>query len=207
MLVSIYGENLGPASSCAAIADAHQTETPDPARLAKPRDLSHRRLCGVQVFLAGRPAGLLYVSEKQINFQVPQDSQAKGEAELRVMHQGLAGAANVRVGLDSTSLSVEGDARVGGAVWIRVEAAVGAGDGAVSGEDMPADFGCNEFEVRRDGTRCRASPYVLPQGGISFPVRRAAISASTGRYRIRTPAAAPAISLHRAGASTKSATR
>jgi hypothetical protein len=156
MLISIYGENLGPAPAC--------TASPDPSRAGR----YPTQVCSVQVSLAGRSAGLLYVSDKQINFQVPQDSQAEGEVELRVMYRGLAGTATVRAGFDSAALSVEGEARVGGPVWIRVQAPPGWGIVQYPVRTLPADFGCSEFEVRRDGTPLPRIAFRPPEGGISL---------------------------------------
>src|SRR4051794_28262638 len=64
MLVSIYGENLGPESQCAANTEPLE-------------------LCGVRVTLGGAPAALLYVSRQQINFKVPRDVPSSDEAELK----------------------------------------------------------------------------------------------------------------------------
>src|SRR5262249_39599441 len=103
MLVSIYGEHLGPASQCIANADTRRTETPNPARPTQSfaeRLIYPTELCGVQVFLADKPAGLLYVSEKQINFKVPQDVPLTGNAELKVLYQQQAGTASLRLGLE-----------------------------------------------------------------------------------------------------------
>jgi hypothetical protein len=172
MLVSIYGENLGPGAPCEANADTHRTEPPNPARPIQnfaERLIYPTELCGVQVTLAGLPAGLLYVSGPQINFKVPQEATLSGEAELKVLYGGRAGTAKLRVGLEATSLTVEGEARVGAPLWIHIDPPYGWGALVqYPVRIQPDDFGCNEFEVRRNGVllpRMRLRP---PAGGISF---------------------------------------
>ena len=155
MLISIYGDHLGPAQGCTGNADTQRKETPSPTRphqsfaetLIFPTEL-----CGVQVFLADRAAGLLYAQEKQINFKVPQESPVQGVAELRVVYRGEAASVKLRVGLETAALSVDGEARVGGPVWIRIDPPFGWYDTVRYPVSLdPADFGCNEIEVRRDG--------------------------------------------------------
>jgi hypothetical protein len=171
MLVSIYGEHLGPATQCIANADTRRTETPNPARPVQSfaeRLIYPTDLCGVQVFLAGIPAGLLYISEKQINFKVPQDAPFTGDAELKVLYQQQAGTASVRLGLETTTLSVEGEARVAAPLWIHIEAPFGWSSlvqypvGA-----RPNDFGCNELELRRNGVALPRIALRPPSGGIA----------------------------------------
>ncbi len=126
-------------------------------------------LCGVQVTLAGLPAGLLYVSGPQINFKVPQEAPLSGEAELKVVYGGRAGTAKMRVGLEATSVTVEGEARVGAPIWSHIDAPYGWGTVVqYPVRIQPDDFGCNELEVRRNGAllpRIRLRP---PAGGIAF---------------------------------------
>ena len=172
MLISIYGERLGPASACVANADTHRTETPNAARPVQSFAetlIFPLELCGVRVSVAGLPAGLLYVSEKQINFKVPQDSPLSGMTELKVEYQGLSSAVTLPAGLETTSLSVEGEARVGGPVWIRVKVPFGYG-GLVQYpvRTQPGDFGCNELEVRRNGVTLPRLVLRPPPGGIAF---------------------------------------
>ncbi|MCU1232247.1 MAG: hypothetical protein JWP63_214 [Candidatus Solibacter sp.] len=170
MLVSIYGENLGPDPSCTGNADTRRTETPNPARPVQNfvERLSYpTELCGVRVTLGGVSAGLLYVSRQQINFKVPQEAPLSGEAELEVVYQERSSAVNVGVGLETTSLSVEGEARVGGPVWIHVQLPYGSGEVRYPAHLQPDDFGCDSLEVRRDGVelpRIRLRP---PAGGIA----------------------------------------
>ncbi|HEY1495064.1 MAG TPA: hypothetical protein VGF49_11005, partial [Candidatus Solibacter sp.] len=146
MLVSIYGEHLGPATQCIANADTQRTETPNatrPVQIFAERLIYPTDLCGVQVFLAGMPVGLLYVSEKQINFKVPQDAPLTGNAELKVLYQQQAGTAGVRLGLETTSLSVDGEARVGGPLWIHIETPFGwSSIVQYPPSARPNDFGC-----------------------------------------------------------------
>src|ERR1039458_8460384 len=110
--------------------------------------------CGVQVFLGAIPSGLLYVQAGQINFKVPQEAAMDGTAPLRVVYQGRGSAAvEMRLGLEPATLSLERPARVGGPRWVHVQAPSFPWYGGVRYpvEIAPADFGCNEMEVRRNG--------------------------------------------------------
>lgn len=156
MLISIYGRDLGPRQGCEGQADTRRKETPNPRRpqqsfaetLIYPQEL-----CGVRVLVGDKPAGLLYVQEKQINFKVPQDIPLEGTAQLKVTYQGRSNSpARVSLGLEIATLSVEGIARVDGPVWIRIDLPYGWGFVQYPVGIHPADFGCHEFEVRRNGT-------------------------------------------------------
>jgi hypothetical protein len=174
MLVSIYGQDLGPEQSCEGQADLDSKETPDPRRAAQAMlvdtTVYPRELCAVQVFVGTEPAGLLYVQEKQINFKVPQNLPLQGTVELGVVFQGRSSTGvPLEVGTDRPKLSLEGVARVGGPVWIRVELPYGLGAVAYPGGQPPLDFGCNQFEVRRNGTPLTRASLVMRRGGIVGP--------------------------------------
>ena len=158
MLVSIYGTDLGPRAACIGQADTKKRETPSPVRpdqafvetLIYPTEL-----CGVQVMFGETPSGLLYVQDGQINFKVPQDAPMDGTAPVRVVHHGRSSAAvEMRLGLEVASLSLEQPAHVGGPVWVRIQAPPFPwyGDVQYPVGVHPADFGCHEVEVRRNGT-------------------------------------------------------
>lgn len=168
MLVSIYGTDLGPQTGYAGQADPKNRETPNPLRpdrnfvdtLIYPKEL-----CGVQVFLGERPVGLLYVQQVQINFKVPQDESLEGTASLRVVYQGRSSAtAEMRLGLELATLSLEQPAHVGGPVWLHIQMPPYPryGDVQYPVGIAPSDFGCNEFEVRHN-----AAP--LPQIQVRAP--------------------------------------
>jgi hypothetical protein len=114
-----------------------------------------KELCGVQVFLGERPVGLLYVQQVQINFKVPQDAPMEGTAPLRVVYQGRSSAAaEMRFGLDPAMLSLEQPAHAGGPVWLHIQqpAYPPYGDVRYPVRTDPSDFGCDEIEVRRNGS-------------------------------------------------------
>lgn len=155
MILSIYGDDLGPEQSCQGWADEHHTETPNPAvprqglmnRLIYPTEL-----CGVQVFIAEEPAGLLYVQAKQINFKVPQNVPLEGKGELKVVFQNQANTpVVVPLGMEKPKLTVEGVARVGSPLWIDVDMPYGWGSVVYPVSEEPNDFGCSRFEVRHNG--------------------------------------------------------
>src|SRR5471030_449902 len=158
MLVSIYGTDLGPREGCIGQADTKKRETPSPLRpdqafvetLIYPKEL-----CGVRVMFGETASGLLYVQEGQINFKVPQDSAMEGTAPLRVVYQGRGSApVEMHLGPEVAALSLEQLAHVGGPVWVHIQAPPFPwyGDVQYPVGVHPADFGCHELEVRRDGT-------------------------------------------------------
>ena len=169
MLFSIYGQDLGPQQACEGRADPASREIPDPRRATERILLDTsafpRQLCAVQVFVGTEPAGLLYVQEKQINFKVPRNLPLQGTVELKVVFQGRSSAGvQFEVGADRPKLSLEGVARVGGPVWIRVDLPYGLGTVAYPGGNPPLDFGCNQVEVRRNGTPLPRTSLVSRQG-------------------------------------------
>jgi hypothetical protein len=172
MLISIYGQNLGPERGCEGQADTRRTETPNPGltserfvnTLIYPADL-----CGVQVFVGDKVAGLLYVQAKQINFKVPQDVLLEGELQLRVVFQSRSSApVRARLGLELPKLSVEGTARVGSPVWINVEMPYGWEAVVYPVSNFPIDFGCNGLEVRQNGVALAPIAFTY-SGGRSGP--------------------------------------
>jgi hypothetical protein len=135
MMVSIYGQGLGPEKGCEQQVGFYPTE-----------------LCGVQVIIGDRVAGLSYVQAKQINFVVPQDVPLEGEAPMKVVFQNQSSAAaTIRLGRELPKLSVEGVARVGSPVWIDVDMPYGWGSVVYPVSSFPNDFGCNQLEVRQNG--------------------------------------------------------
>jgi len=156
MFFSIYGANLGPTGGCEGHADPQNHEAPSPLRptqSALETLIYPKELCDTQVWVGGNPAGLLYVSAGQINFKVPQETPVQGTAELRVVYQGQSSRpVAVPLGIETTTLSLEGKARVGMPVWLRVKLPYEQ-EPSLRYPFMifPAAFGCNEIEVRRDG--------------------------------------------------------
>jgi hypothetical protein len=147
MLISIYGSNLGPQGGCVAKAN-YPTE-----------------LCGAQVFVGDLAAGLLYVQNDQINFQVPHDFAMEGTAELKVVYQGQTNSRIlVPLGVEPVALSVDGVARVGGPVWIKIDMQNG-GEVRYPARFPPLDFGCNQMEVRQNGVLLPRIP-VRPPGAM-----------------------------------------
>ncbi|MGD0499473.1 MAG: hypothetical protein ABSC23_13665 [Bryobacteraceae bacterium] len=170
MLVSIYGTDLGPQAACKGQADPKDREAPNPLRLDRAYVdtlIYPKELCGVQVFLGERPAGLLYVQQVQINFKVPQETPMEGSAPLRVVYQGRGSAAvEMRLGLELATLSLEQPAHVGGPVWVHIQQPPYPryGDLQYPVKVNPYDFGCNEIDVRRNGSPLPRIPVQGPPG-------------------------------------------
>src|SRR5437879_8952470 len=98
-------------------------------------------------------AGLLYVQSKQINFKVPRDVPALGSGQVRVVFNGRASSpVNLPFGLGSPQIALESPAAVGQPVWLKIRMPNGeSGDLRYPVRVHPANFGCYQIEVRRDG--------------------------------------------------------
>ncbi|MCP5109800.1 MAG: hypothetical protein GY953_03075, partial [bacterium] len=118
MLVSIYGEHLGPEPACTGSADPQRQETPNPHRPNQTLveiQVFPKRLCDTEVRVGGIAAGLLYVHARQINFKVPQELPLEGAVEVRVSHKGRAGpAVRVKLGDGPNTESAE---RLAATMW------------------------------------------------------------------------------------------
>ena len=111
-----------------------------------------RELCGVVVMIGDKTAGLLYVSDKQINFKAPQDSAESGTVELRVVYQGQSSAAvEIPAGFGMTTVSLDEPAYAGMPVWLKVQTRRRLGAISYPSPHGPAGFGCHQVEVRRNG--------------------------------------------------------
>ena len=155
LILSIYGEHLGPATACEGHADQQMRETPS---LLRPRQnyldtlVYPKQLCDTQVLVGGMPAGLLYVSRRQINFKVPQEIGIEGNTTVQVIFKGQASlAVPMALGLKSVVLSLESATRVGQPVWLKVSPPSGRGDVRYPFQIWPASFGCHLVEVRTNG--------------------------------------------------------
>jgi hypothetical protein len=153
--MSIYGSHLGPTPGCAANPDPKLRETVNPrnpdANFAN-QSVYPKELCGVVVMLGDKPAGLLYVSDKQINFKVPQDSAETGTLNLVVFSQGQSSAPlKMQAGFEKTSISLDQPAYTDLPVWLKVDTRMALGRVAYPSPIGPAGFGCDQVEVRRDG--------------------------------------------------------
>src|SRR5580700_9169621 len=110
---TLYGQDFGPDQGCAGRPDPGSQEIPDPRRASAfiPVDITvyPRQLCGVQVFVGGEAAGLLYVQAKQVDFKVPQNIPLEGAVEIKVVYQGLSSpGVEAQVDLDRPKISLEG---------------------------------------------------------------------------------------------------
>src|SRR5579863_576527 len=156
LLISIYGSYLGPLGSCIGSADTPHRETASPLlqNQAFVNTLIYpKELCDTRVLVAGVPAGLLYVQDRQINFKVPLETPLQGTAEVLVIRQGMSSKpVTLPLGLDPIALSLDGPAAVGLPVWLKVRLPYEQ-EGSLQYPFgiQPANFVCNVVEVRRDG--------------------------------------------------------
>lgn len=90
VIASIYGRRLGPDQPCHGNADPAKRETPSilrPVQTIVETQVFPQRLCGVEVRVGNALAGLMYVSESQINFKLPQHVPASGVVAVQVSYR------------------------------------------------------------------------------------------------------------------------
>jgi len=137
--LTIYGRNLGPApGQCAADVPP----APYPVEI-----------CGTRVLIGAEAAPLLFVSDKQINLMVPEDSPVGGTVDITVVYNGQSSlAVNLPAGFEKTTVALDGPAYAGMPVWLKIDLPGELGGAVRYPSGMgPAGFGCNEVEMRRDG--------------------------------------------------------
>lgn len=140
-IVTLYGQHLGAAGQC----------LPPPRIGGSPAYPAE--ICGTQVYVGNEPAGLLYVSEKQINFQVPKNGQGSGTTDLRVVHDGQwSKPLAMQAGFPKMTIRLDRSAYTDMPVWLKVEFRSELWGGIRYPSLLgAAGFGCNQVEVRRDG--------------------------------------------------------
>jgi hypothetical protein len=139
LVLSIFGNNLGPSRGCASSHDA--------------KGVYPHELCDTQVFVGEFASELLWVQAGQINFKVPQETPVEGTADLLVVYQGrFSKAVAMPLRIESPTLSLDSPARVGMPVWVKLDMPYYRESGIrYPFQIFPAAFGCNEVEVRRNG--------------------------------------------------------
>jgi hypothetical protein len=151
VLMLIRGNGLGPKEYCPFVP-LGLGEREEPSPLLPNPNMDNRliyptTLCGVRVTVGATQAGLMAVQDQQIIFKVPRAMPIEGTAELRVTYLGESKA--VRLPLGVAALSLDGVARVGMPVWIKVSLYDRAL--AYPFDPIPANFRCTEIAVRIDG--------------------------------------------------------
>jgi hypothetical protein len=154
MFVTIYGSELGPASACVGQADKTARETASslrPNQSTLETLVYPTTLCDTRVLVGSAPAGLLYVSDRQINFKVPQSTPLDGTAELRVEHRGRSSAPLVvKLGAGRPQITLEAPAYANLPIWIDLDMPFGLGDFQYPPGIHPAAMYCYEIEMRRN---------------------------------------------------------
>lgn len=148
MIVTIYGEDLGPQLQC-----------PEPIPSNGPYPLE---TCGVRVLVDGRPAGLLFSGSKQINFKIPEDAPEDGSAPIQVcVHDDCSDRVVARFSLRKAFVHLVGHAYLHMPVWIDVDQPATFGI-SYPYSMFPLDFGGNELEVLYKGEPF--APFRVPIG-------------------------------------------
>jgi hypothetical protein len=148
--VSVYGQHLGPETSCTARAGGWDV----------------KKLCGTAVTVGGVPAALLYVHDKQINLRIPFDVPTEGMVPFVVIRGDRASpAVLVRFAPYLATITTSGIAYVDMPIWIEIQLPDPLGHSLRYPVTIrPADFGGHQFEVRRRGVLLppNSARHVLP---------------------------------------------
>jgi hypothetical protein len=139
LVLSIFGNNLGPSSGCHADHDE--------------KGIYPKELCETRVLVGGIPSELLWVQAGQINFTVPQETPVQGTADLVVVYRGRSSkAVAMPLGIEIPTLSLESPARVGMPIWLKLNMPYYRDSGIrYPFRIWPSSFGCYYVEVRRNG--------------------------------------------------------
>lgn len=168
-VTAMYGRNLAPPGGCAypsATNGIYPTE-----------------VCGVQVRVAGVPAQLLAVLEKQINFKVPAEAPTSGEAAIVVTVRGVSSQpVMVPFGKRKAMLSLAGPAYVHMPVWIAVDRPI-----SYPYTLDPRNFGGGGLEVRFNGVILKPLEDRRSNGSMAFSGLLNGSIAPAGSPRGRLP--------------------
>jgi IPT/TIG domain len=180
LLTWIFGANLGNVPGCTAenvmVRGTYKTE-----------------LCGTRVLVGGIEARLIFVSEGQINFLLPDHPWENEMVNFQVIHDGRASPiVPVRFGFNRPVISLVRPAFTGMPVWLRVEKPWGTGWLRYPFHTEPWDLGPGGFEVRFQGEEL--APLALPFGGPSVTGK---ISGIGGGWMIGLPREVPREYLYR----------
>jgi hypothetical protein len=138
-VVELYGRNLALLPLCG------------PDKPIPPHGPYPTEICGVRVLMAGKPAGLLYVSSEQINLQIPADVPNPGPAPVQVwVGDRHSDPVMCDFGRPRTQLRLLAPAYVGMPVWIGLRRAY-PNETRYPYSTDPWDFG-GEFELKHNGT-------------------------------------------------------
>ena len=141
IVFSVYGRDFGPAAGCRGAA---------------------KELCGVQVLLDGKPIEVQFTSDVLINARMPDAAPDRLVSLLIVIAPGgSSDPVEVRRLPETATISLEGVARVEGPVWIHVELSRSQPVGYPA-MVVPWEFGCDAFEVRKDGKPLDPIPVRMP---------------------------------------------
>lgn len=156
MIIELYGENLAPNSGC---------DQSIPQNGPYPQEM-----CGVQVLVDGRAAGLLFVGSKQINLKLPVDAPEEGSAPIQVcVREVCSDVVNFRFSAHKAYVHLVGHAYVHMPVWIEVEEPAGH-DIHYPYSVFPLNLGDNELEVFHRGEPLAPFRTARPSfGGTSAP--------------------------------------
>jgi hypothetical protein len=126
--------------------------------------------CGVRVLVGDAPAGLLFVSEKQVNLKIPADAPDEGTAPIRICVAGVCSdPVTFRFSSHKAYIAVQGTAYVHMPIWIEVDQPMPY-DIHYPYQTWPWDFGGYQLEVRRNGQPLpRVGPYVAA-GGVGIGI-------------------------------------
>ncbi len=142
----------------------------------------------MRVLVGGEPAGLLYVHRDQINFKVPQNVPMEGTVGLQIVHGNQASAVvQIEAGLAPLRLILPEHAFTNMPIWVGVVIPPNRASAIRYPFPMgPADIGCNELQLRKDGRPLEPMPGTQQLSGV-FAGQACGSSSLGDRYQNRLP--------------------
>jgi len=167
-LITLYGDNIGPTTAAPmTVAGGYVTQT----------------LGGVSVQVDGNPAAMVYVSQHQINLQVPYEATI-GQNKTIVVSNGANPSANGTINIAATS---PGIFTVDGVQAAAVNTSKTTGETSINSSSAAAHVGDTvSLYVTGEGTyTTTVAPldgYVIPEGTLpaAMPVLNAPVTATIG---------------------------
>jgi uncharacterized protein (TIGR03437 family) len=155
-IVTIFGSELATTTQQLGAPDIHDNHLPI-------------ELAGTRVLVYGSPVPLFFISDKQINFLMP-ESQSKGPAEIRVVRDGLVGPVATVTIADAAPALFVASATPGYIIATHLDNTVVTADAPARAGELVVIYAAGLGKVERNPTDGEIPSYISPL--VNLPVTR-----------------------------------